>query len=106
MYCQPKENNRANTNTNINTNINTKTNMSKNETLRTYLQILEDNKRIFATPVMVQTKSGTKQWKATSDSVEIIFTNLKRSIANKSNINELDKLFISITQNSLKVHSN
>ena len=102
MYCQPKENNRANTNTNINTNINTKTNMSKNETLRTYLQILEDNKRIFATPVMVQTKSGTKQWKATSDSVEIIFTNLKRSIANKSNINELDKLFISITQNKFE----
>ena len=98
MYCQPKENKRANTNTITNA----KTNMSKNETLRTYLQILEDNKRIFATPVMVQTKSGSKQWKATPDSLEIISTNLKRSIANKSNIHELDKLFISIEQNKFE----
>ena len=96
MYCQTKENKRSNTNTNTNTN------MSKIQVLRTYLQTLEDNKRIFTTPIMVQTKSGTKQWKATPESIEIIFTNLKRSIVNKTNINELEKLFLGLSQNKFE----
>ena len=90
MYCQPKENKRSNTN------------MSKIQTLRTYLKTIEDNKRIFTSPVMVQTKSGSKQWKATSESLEIIFTNLKRSIVNNSNINELEKLFRGLSQNKFE----
>jgi hypothetical protein len=76
--------------------------MSKIQVLRTYLQTLEDNKRIFTTPIMVQTKSGTKQWKATPESIEIIFTNLKRSIVNKTNINELEKLFLGLSQNKFE----
>jgi hypothetical protein len=100
MYCQTKENKRSNTNANANTNTNA--NMSKLQTLRTYLQTLEDNKRIFTSPVMVQTKSGSKQWKATSESLELIFTNLKRSISNKSNINELEKLFLGLSQNKFE----
>ena len=98
MYCQTKENKRTNTNTNTNTN----TKMSKLQTLHTYLQTLEDNKRIFTTPIMVQTKSGSKQWKSTTESLEIVFTNLKRSIANKSNIIELEKLFLGLSQNKFE----
>jgi len=94
MYYQTKENKRSNTNAN--------TNMSKIQVLRAYLQTLEDNKRIFTSPVMVQTKSGTKQWKSTPESIEIIFTNLKRSISNKSNINELEKLFLGLSQNKFE----
>jgi len=100
MYCQTKENKRSNTNTNTNTNANA--NMSKIQILRSYLKTLEDNKRIFTTPVMVQTKSGPKQWKATPESIDIIFTNIKRSIANKSNINELEKLFLGLSQNKFE----
>ena len=76
--------------------------MSKIQVLRTYLQTLEDNKRIFTSPVMIQTKSGTKQWKATPESLEIIFINLKRSIVNKSNINEVEKLFLGLSQNKFE----
>jgi len=76
--------------------------MSKLQVLRTYLQTLEDNKRIFTSPVMVQTKSGSKQWKATPESIDIIFTNVKRSIANKTNINELEKLFLGLSQNKFE----
>ena len=90
MYCQAKENKRSNTN------------MSKILLLRAYLKTLEDNKRIFTTPVMVQTKSGSKQWKATPESLDNIFTNLKRSIVNKSNINELEKLFRGLSQNKFE----
>lgn len=99
MYCQTKENKRSTINT---TKANANANMSKIQILRSYLKTLEDNKRIFTSPVMVQTKSGPKQWKATPESIDIIFTNIKRSIANKSNINELEKLFLGLSQNKFE----
>ena len=76
--------------------------MNRLFTLNKYNQLLEENKRLFNSPIIIQTKHGNKNWKATPESLETVFVNLKRSIANKSHINELDKLFIAISNNKFE----